>query len=317
MNLFEKRPLSPMLIGAEGPAFDSPDYLYELKLDGIRCLAYLSNGGVELVNKRGVIVTSIYPELRGIAVQTKGRCLLDGEVTVFSGGRPDFAAVQRRALLSNPVKTRIAADCLPANFTAFDILHHDGEDLIGRPLEERKEILAKAVADSPQLAVSRVIEHRGTALYKLTEEQGLEGIVAKRRGSLYFPGKRTKDWIKCKNLQDEDFVVCGYLRKAPGVVSLILGQYQGEELVYQGHVTLGVSQDTVQRVNALAHTDTPPLPVPPGNEAAVWVVPGLACTVRYMERTASGAMRQPVFKGIRNDKRAKDCLQANKAGGPS
>lgn len=307
MSLFEKRPLSPMLIGAEGPAFDSPDYLYELKLDGIRCLAYLSGSSVELVNKRGVIVTSIYPELRGIAAQAKGRCLLDGEITVFSRGRPDFAEVQRRALMTNPVKARIAADRLPANFTAFDILHYDGEDLIDRTLEERKAILAKAITDIPRLAVSRVIEHHGTALYKLTEEQGLEGIVAKQRGSLYYPGKRTREWIKCKNLKDEDFVVCGYLRKSPGVVSLVLGQYRGGELMYQGHVTSGVSQDAMRRVDALARIGAPPFPVPPGNDGAVWVAPELACTVRYMERTANGAMRQPVFKGIRDDKPVAEC----------
>lgn len=309
MSLFDKRPLAPMLIGAEGPAFDSLDYFFELKLDGIRCMAYLADGKVELVNKRGLNVTPIYPELWSIAMQARGRCVLDGEIIVFSEGRPDFAEVQRRALMSNPVKVRIAADRLPASFTAFDILHYQGKDLIGRPLEERKAVLTSAVAESPRLAISRVIQRQGTALYQLTVERELEGIVAKRRDSLYFPGKRTKSWIKCKNLKDEDFVICGYIRKPGGVVSLVLGQYFEGMMTYQGHATLGVSSDTVRLVDALPHVEAPPFPILPGNEAAVWVEPELVCTVRYMERTASGAMRQPVFKGLRDDKRPEECIR--------
>lgn len=308
MSLFDKRPLPPMLIGAEGEAFDSPDYLYELKLDGIRCLAYLSpSGSVELVNKRSVIVTGIYPELRSIAMQIKGQCVLDGEITVFSDGKPDFSEIRRRSLMSNPFKIRIAADQLPVNYTAFDILHYKGEDLISRPLEERKDILSSAVTDSPRLAVSRIIEEHGTALYGLTVQHGLEGIVAKRKGSLYFPGKRTKDWIKCKNLQDDDFVVCGYIRKEKGVVSLVLGQYQDGRMIYQGHVTLGVSSSDFRRIEALPERKRPPFDIPPGNEYAVWVRPKLVCTVAYMERTASGSMRQPVCKGLRDDKSPEEC----------
>ena len=310
-DLFDRRPLSPMLIGADGPAFDSPDYLYELKLDGIRCVAYLDPAGhVELLNKRALNVTAIYPELRGICKQVKARCILDGEVTVFVDGKPNFAQIQRRALMSNHTKIRIAAQQAPVNFTAFDILYLDGTELPGHPLEERKHALNLAVSDSPALAVSRVIEEHGTALYRLTEQQGLEGIVAKRRGSLYYPGKRTKEWIKCKNMKDDDFVVLGYIQKHGGVTSIIVGQYQGERLLYRGHVTLGVSSEGMRRIEAMERLPGPPCAVPAGNKDAVWVVPELVCTVKYMELTANGSMRQPVFKSLRDDKRPTECKTA-------
>ena len=310
-DLFENRPLSPMLIGEEGAAFDSPDYLYELKLDGIRCVAYLDPKAksVELLNKRALNVTALYPELGDVCRQAKGRCILDGEISVINNGKPDFSEIQRRALMSNRTKVQMAAQRLPVNFTAFDILYMDGKELLDSPLEERKHTLSLAVSDSPTLAVSRTIEGQGIALYNLTEHQGLEGIVAKRMGSLYYPGKRTKDWIKCKNMQDDDFVILGYIHKGSGVTSLVLGQYHAGEIVYKGHVTLGVSSEGMQRIEQCGKLPAPSCPVPAGNENAVWVRPVLVCTVKYMELTSSGSMRQPVFKGIREDKRPEDCVE--------
>ena len=306
-DLFAAKALSPMLIGAESEAFDSPDYTYELKLDGVRCLAFLGPAGTELRNKRNLVVSPFYPELAEIYRQVKGRCILDGELTVIVDGKPQFSEIQRRALMSDPFKIKLAAGKAPVSFTAFDLLYRDGEELMGHPLEERQARLKQAVKESDRLAVSRVIEGQGKALYALTEQQGLEGIVAKRKGSLYYPGKRTKDWIKIKNLQDEDFVVCGYIRKSQGMTSLVLGQYRGGELVYKGHVTLGVSGSNYKRVTQAPRLSAPPFPVPAGNENATWIVPDLVCTVQYMERTAKGGMRQPVFKGLRDDKAPIEC----------
>lgn len=308
MSLFDTRDISPMLIGAESEAFDSPDYTYELKLDGVRCLAFLDpDGSVELRNKRNLLVSPIYPELSGINKQVKGRCVLDGELTVIVDGKPQFSEIQRRALMSDPFKIKLAATKFPVNFTAFDILY-DGKDLMAHPLEDRQERLKQAVRESDRLAVTRVIEGQGKVLYALTEQQGLEGIVAKRKGSLYHPGKRTKDWVKCKNLLDDDFVVCGYIRKGQGMTSIVLGQYRGGELVYKGHVTLGVAGGSYRRITSLPALSAPPYPVPAGNENAVWIEPRLVCTVKFMERTANGGMRQPVFKGLRDDKDALDCI---------
>lgn len=308
MSVFEDKTLSPMLIGRESQPFDSPDYFFELKLDGVRGLAYLGNS-TELRNKRNLRVTVTYPELAGIHEQVSRPCVLDGEIAAIIDGKPQFSEMQRRSILSDPFKIRLAAAKAPVCFTAFDILWLDGEDLTDCPIQERKELLAATVRETPRLAVSRMVEEQGRAFYRLTEEKDLEGIVAKRRDSLYYPGKRTKDWIKIKNLQDEDFVVCGYIKKPQGMTSLVLGQYRNGELIYKGHVTLGVSGSNYRIVTEAPKLKGPPFTVPSGNEDAVWVEPVLVCTVQYMVKSATGSLRQPVFKGLRDDKPPQACIE--------
>lgn len=314
-DIFEQKMISPMLIGTEGAAFDSPDYIYELKLDGIRCLAYLDDSGVELRNKRNLRVAHIYPELAKIHKQVKTRCILDGELLVMKDGRPYFAEMQRRSLMSDHFKISLAAAKLPVSFTAFDILYLGDSPVNELPLMERKNLLASTVQESDRLAVSRYIEEQGTALYRLAEENGLEGIVGKRKNSLYYFGKRTHDWIKSKNLLDDDFVICGYIRKEKGVVSLVLGQYgagmYGDGILqYKGHVTSGVGGADFERIAAAPAGKNPPFQiVPKGNENAIWLKNGLVGTVKYMEKTAFGGLRQPVFKGLRDDKMPGDCVE--------
>ncbi|WP_418427895.1 DNA ligase [Anaerotruncus massiliensis (ex Liu et al. 2021)] len=311
MDIFDEKNIRPMLIGEEAEAFDDPAYLYELKLDGERAIVYLDpKGETELRNKRNKRMLPIFPELSELHRQVKGRCILDGEYIVLKDGKPNFSEVQRRSLMSNPFKIRLAADKLPASFVAFDILYLDGKQLTDLPLTERKDILRRTVTESERMAVSRVVDRGGVELYKLTERAGLEGIVAKRRDSRYYFDKRTKDWIKCKNLLDDDFVVCGYIRKSDHMTSIVLGQYDGAALVYKGHVTLGVSGEAFRRIEGHRAVPAPPMDVPAGhgNDLAVWISPDLVCTVKFMERTANGGMRQPVFKGLRDDKKPSDCI---------
>lgn len=308
MDIFEQKSISPMLIGAEGPAFDSEDYIHELKLDGVRCLAYIDRNYLELRNKRNLRVAHIYPELSEIHRQVKHRCILDGELIVMRNGAPYFAEMQRRALMSDAFKIRLAAAKLPVSFTAFDILYDKDRPVNELPLMERKALLAATVMESDRLAVSRYIEEKGSTLYTLAEQNNLEGIVSKRKDSLYYFGKRTRDWIKAKNLKDDDFVICGYIRKEKGVVSLVLGQYGEGSLRYKGHVTLGVGGRDFERISNAPVSQTPPFDdIPGGHEQAVWLEPDLVGTVKYMEKTAAGSLRQPVFKGLRDDKAPKDC----------
>lgn len=309
MSLFDGRNIKPMLIGEESQAFDDPAWLYELKLDGERAIVYLDKSGVELRNKRNRKMFPLFPELGDLHKQIIKPCILDGEYVVIKDGKPNFSEVQRRSLMSNPFKIKLAAQAFPVSFIAFDILYYDGRDLLGLPLMERKALLQKVViTESDRMAVSRMIEGKGVALYALAEQQGLEGIVAKRRDSLYWPGKRTKDWIKCKALLDDDFVVCGYIIKSDHMTSLVLGQYDGSTLVYKGHVTLGVSGSSFKRIQAQERLQAPLMAIPEGhnNEKAVWIAP-MVCTVKFMERTANGGMRQPAFKGLREDKTPKEC----------
>ncbi len=310
MDIFDEKTVTPMLIGEMRDAFDDPNYIYELKLDGVRCFAYLDKTGVELRNKRNLRVSPIYPELDNVHKQIRKRCLLDGELVVIGkDGKPDFAEIKRRALMSNDFKIKLAADKLPVSFVAFDILYQDGNQLTDLPLMERKTLLEKAVKESERLAISRYIERNGTQLYALAEQQELEGVVAKKKDSRYFFGKRTNEWIKIKNLKDDDFVVCGYIEKENNVVSIVLGQYRADQLVYKGHVTLGISGDDFRLIQQQKRTDCPFSPAPKGNENAVWLAPSLVCTVKYMEKLENGSLRQPVFKGLRDDKAPEDCIE--------
>ena len=150
--------------------------------------------------------------------------------------------------------------------------------------------------ESERLAVSRVFDAgQALALFQLAREQGLEGIVAKKKDSLYFQRKRTKSWLKMKNLMDDDFVVCGWIPKDNHRTSIVLGQYDGGKLLYKGHVTLGVSGAAFDKINALLAPFRPPFDEPApagyGNEDARWVEPRLVCVVEYMHKAKNGGIR--------------------------
>lgn len=307
-DLWESKTVKPMLIGAEGEPFDSEDFLYELKLDGERCIAYLDKDRTILKNKRNVLMLPKVPELSEIHRNVNVRCILDGELAVIKDGKPDFFEIQKRSMMSNPVKIDMAAKKYPACFTAFDILYYDDHQVMDLPLTERKELLQKAVqSENSRFSVSRYIEKNGISFYNLAEQQELEGIVAKRKDSKYYLDRRTKDWIKIKYLQDDDFVVLGYVPKENSMNSIILGQYRNDALVYKGHVTLGVGGEPFRKIQALDKIACPFSEIPKGNENAVWVIPKLVCTVKYMMKTESGGLRQPVFKGLREDKAPEEC----------
>lgn len=308
-DIWETKNIRPMLIGTEGQPFDCDEYIYELKLDGERCIAYLDRDKTILKNKRNILMLPKVPELAEIHKNVNVRCILDGELAVIKDGRPDFFEIQKRSMMSNPVKIDMAAKKYPACFTAFDILYYENRQVTDLPLTERKELLQKAViSENGRFAVSRFIEKNGIQFYALAEQQELEGIVAKRKDSKYYFDKRTKDWIKIKYLQDDDFVVLGYVPKENSMNSIILGQYSNGQLVYKGHVTLGVGGEPFRRIKTLNKTDCPFSEIPKGNENAVWVTPELVCTVKYMMKTESGGMRQPVFKGLREDKSPEECI---------
>ncbi|MBU3171740.1 ATP-dependent DNA ligase [Clostridium estertheticum] len=308
MDIFENKNIKPMLIGENQEAFDSPDYIYELKLDGERCIAYLDKDVTELRNKRNMKMLAKVPELSKIHKQVKHRCILDGELIIIRDGVPDFYEIRRRSLMSNTFKIQLASSKLPASFTAFDILYYDDHSVTDLPLMQRKKLLEKVIKENERIAISRYIEEQGIKFYQLAKQNNLEGIVAKRKDSKYYLDKKTKDWIKIKYLLDDDFVICGYIHKDGGVISIVLGQYLNKELVYKGHVTLGLSTEDFQLIKATPQLSTQPFnELPSGNDNAVWILPRLVCIVKFMMKTANGGLRQPIFKGIREDKSPKDC----------
>ena len=308
MDLFGDKMIKPMLINDIVNPFNSSDYIYELKLDGIRCIAYLDETHTDLRNKRNDALLPRFPELANMNAFAKGKCILDGELIVIKNGVPDFFEVQRRSLMTDKFKIQLASDQYPACFVAYDILYINNKQITEMPLINRKKLLEAVVSEDIKLAVSRYVPEHGIELFNLAKQQQLEGVVAKVKNSKYYLDKRTKEWIKFKLLADKDFAVCGYIVKDDGMISLILGQYRGNNLLYKGHVTQGVKSDFATEYKCIKIENSPFRLTPSGNEKTVWLEPTLVCVVQYMPNDRN-MLKQPVFKGIRDDKTLIECQE--------
>lgn len=307
MDIFDKKGIKPMLIAEMVEPFDSNNHIYELKLDGMRCLAYIDDNGVDLRNKRDFKLLPRFPELEDVYKNIKYKCILDGELATIVNGVPVFSIVQRRSILNDPFKIELASKVNPATFIAFDIVYFNGKLVNDRPLMERKKLLEECfIEESSKIAYSRYIEKNGVKLFELAKQQKLEGIVAKKKDSLYWFGKETRDWVKIKVMTDEDYVLCGYILKPNNMTSFVIGQYDGDILVYKGHITLGASLRKLNEYKYSVINHSPFEYTPPGNESAVWLDPELVCTVEYMPDD-SIERRQAVLKGIRDDKLPMEC----------
>lgn len=302
-DLFNDKNISPMLLYQVKP-FDDEDYIYELKLDGIRCLAYLDAENTTLRNKRNKDVTDIYPELSGIHKCAKKKCILDGELVIFKDGKPDFYSLQARSLKSDTFKIKLAAKKMPVQFVAYDMIYIDGERITDKPLMERKELMAENLSESNDLSISRYIEKEGIAFFELAKKQGLEGIVAKKKYGKYYIGKRTREWVKIKVMQDEDVLICGYQPDEEGnVKDLVLGYYDDNKIQLRGKVYLGVSKQEREIIKKFAEKNylNEALFKEYSDKDIVWVKPILVGNVQYMHTTETGSMRQPVWKGLKTE----------------
>ena len=304
MDLFEDKNISPMLLHEVKEPFDDKGYIYELKLDGIRCVAYIEPKSVTLQNKRYKDVTETYPELLELSKCVKKRIILDGELVVLTDGKPDFYSLQRRSLMSDKFRIQLAARKNPVQFAAYDIIYYNGKDLTDKPLMERKAILSENVNEGNGLSISRYIEEKGIAFFELAKQQGLEGIVAKKKDGLYHIGEKTRDWIKIKVMQDEDLLICGYQPDESGnVKDLILGYYDDNGMMKcRGKVYLGISKEERKIIADFAKKNTVKKPWFDKYKNVVWLKPELVGTAHFMHKTESGGMRQPVWKGLRDDK---------------
>lgn len=315
-DAFTDKKLKPMLIGGRCGPFSDPDYFFEIKFDGERCLAYLDEKNTVLINKRGVKMLPKVPELSVLNKFIKKRCILDGELMVMKNGKPDFTEIQKRSLMANPLRIKIASERFPACFTAFDILYIGNKLVTNLPLFKRRELLQDNIIEQNRLfALSECFAGDGEKLYDFAASAELEGVVAKHRDSLYYPGKRTGEWLKIKYMLDDDFIILGYLNNddKASSVSLILGQLDPHgnivgNIVYCGHVTLGKRTAAMNEVKKLKKINKPRLKMPAGHDNAVFVEPSLVCTVEYMMRLSNGGMRQPIFKGLRPDKTPEECI---------
>jgi bifunctional non-homologous end joining protein LigD len=211
----------------------------------------------------------------------------------------------------------------PVHYIAFDLLFLEGHPLMEQPLWKRKNLLHAILKPSEAVQACEFIEADGKAFFQATCEHGLEGIMAKEKGSPYIPGRRSSSWLKIKRMRDCDFVVGGYSfggRRKELFSSLLLGLYDRGELIYMGHVGTGFSDSDLKRVySLLQQLHIPACPfrdVPRVQKFIYWCRPEVVCQVRYGEFTPDGKLRYPVFLGLREDKLAKDCVVTDAPGWP-
>jgi DNA ligase D-like protein (predicted ligase) len=305
--------LRPMLAITAEP-FDAQDYLFEVKWDGWRCLAFL-NGKTRLQSRNLRDITPAFPDLQAIhQLVDRPAMLIDGELVTFFEGKPSFIRLQRRVgrVHSNPTLIATA----PAVLIAFDLLYLDGVSLMNRPLDERRNLLERYVHPDAALQISETVAGQGRAFFEACRGMGLEGIVAKKCSSLYYPGKRTPNWKKIKALQRELFTICGYTltrQGQPRLKALALAAKVEDVWGFFGLVGTGLSVATATTLENLLKplrlTEPPrfawPVIPPPGLQ---WVEPLVVGEVEYLEITPDLKLRHPVWRGLQPDKRPEDCL---------
>lgn len=293
MDFFNDRKFVPMLLDEASVPFNDPDFIFELKFDGIRTLLFIGDGKITIQNKRGDILNSRYPELLSIKNNIKNKVIFDGELILMVDGKPDFSMLQKRSLLKDKMKINYYVDNYPVVFVAYDILY-ENEDLTHLSLLERKKILNK-YKDSDNFIKVIYIEKNGIDLFEEIKKLGLEGIVAKKKDSIYRINKRSNDWIKIKNLKDEDFYICGFKEdKDIAVASLLLGKKKGKSLVYAGRVTIGRKNPEYLIIKKVALNKHPDFL----KDGFVYINPTFKCTVVFMEKSRNDMLRQPVYKGL-------------------
>lgn len=291
---------------------------YEVKWDGIRAIAYVPGGSepVRATGRRVNEVTTRYPELSGLSgLLGEHRAVLDGEVVAFdAAGRPSFERLQQRMHVTPG--TALLRE-VPVTYLVFDLLYLDGHELFGVPYADRRRLLDGLRIDSGHVQTPPAFSGYSRAdaedLLRATAEQGLEGVVAKRLDSTYRPGRRSADWIKVKTFRTQDVVVIGWRpgqgRRAGGVGSLLVGVYDDTgALRFAGHVGTGFTDRILdETARLLADLELPRSPLsggpPPDVERdAHWVRPELVGEVAYTQWTGDGRLRNPVWRGLRDDR---------------
>ncbi len=304
-----------MLASLTDKPFSGAGWLFEPKYDGVRLLAFREGARVELYMRSGQEVTGRYPELvAALRALPLERFLIDGEiVAVDERGRPSFQRLQARMGLTRPADVERGRALVPVNAVFFDVLAVDGRDLRALPLSERKAVLALLLPARGVLSYGEHVPERGEDFFAASCKQQLEGIVAKKAESRYVGG-RSRDWLKIKCQQRQEFVIGGYTdpQGSRGYFgALHLGLYEGDRLVYVSKVGTGFDGKTLKqiwdRLVTLRRPTSPFAAGTPTGRGHHWVEPKLVGEVRYTEWTDDGGLRHPAFLGLREDKRPQDC----------
>ena len=307
MNIYQ-----PMMARTAEKPFNDSNWLFDIKWDGIRAIAYVGKD-LSLKTRNGKEIILKFPELRELTELTSN-VVLDGEIVILTEGLPDFQAVASRNQLQKPLDIQIQAARSPAIYIVFDILEAKGTSLIDQPLYERIVLLKKYLKPGRHVIQSEPIQEFGIDYYKAAIQKNLEGIMAKRRESTYQPGVRSPDWLKIKQVKTCDCVVFGYTlgtgNREGTFGALLLGLYDESKPVYVGRVGTGFSDQDLSKILerlAALKIDQPwfnELDIPPNSE---WVQPKLVAQIGYQEITKDKRLRAPRFQGFRDDKPALLC----------
>lgn len=291
MSLWHKT-FSPMLLNEIEKPFNSKDYLYEIKYDGIRVLIYVNSKEIRIINRNLNDMTYLFPELYVLKNKVNKDVIFDGEIICTDNGKPSFSKLQERLHLKdkNKIDNKVLSN--PITFIAFDILY-ENKNLINLPLIDRKKILNNYEDDNIFIK-SFYIEEKGIELFKKVQKLNLEGIVAKKKKGKYYIDTRCDEWIKIKNFKCENFFIGGYtIKKSMYVISIALGEYKNNDFYYVGSCSLSkkhilykdvINSKIVQ--NRFVNY----------NENINYIEPKLKIKINYMERTKDNHLRQPFVK---------------------
>jgi bifunctional non-homologous end joining protein LigD len=303
--------VEPELATLTRERFSDPDWIFERKLDGERCLAFTDSTGVRLMSRNQKTITPSFPEVAAaLATQRSGALdlIVDGEIVAFDGAQTRFERLQHRLGVLHPSEALLQA--VPVHYYVFDVMHADGRDVRPLPLRQRKELLAGSLEFRGALLSTEHRDRDGEAFYAQACRDGWEGLIAKRADAPY-RGGRSRDWLKFKCLSGQEFVVGGYTdpqRSRVGFGALLLGYHDANgSLVYAGKVGTGFDTATLRALGArLAgmERDSPPFGSGrvPGPAGVHWVEPRLVAQIGFAEWTDDGQLRHPRFEGLRDDK---------------
>lgn len=302
----------PMLARTANGPFSSKDWIFEVKWDGVRAISYI-NDELSIRSRNQKELKTVFPELQELK-QLTHNAVLDGEIIVMLDGNVDFQTVLKRIQVTSTREIKYMQQKNPALYVLFDILEKEGKSLTDKPLIERKQILKETVKEGKNVIVSVFVEDKGELYYNATLEKGLEGVIAKKKSSIYIQGARSSSWLKIKKIKECDCVIFGYTqgtgirRKTFG--ALVLGLYDKVTPVFVGKVGTGFTQKTLEKLSKELQklkVNQNTLEAVSIVEKIAWVKPLLVCKVRYQTITSDGKLRIPRFLELRTEKEPLDC----------
>jgi bifunctional non-homologous end joining protein LigD len=312
--------VKPMLARVGPLPRDDAAWAYEIKWDGVRAIAYSTPGELRVESRNLKEITAQYPELARLnRALGSHAAILDGELVAFDErGLPSFATLQRRMHVGSSAQAKRLVSATPVTYMIFDLLWLDGHSLIALPYSERRELLAALALDGERWQTPEHLTGSAADVLAATAEQGLEGIVAKRLDSPYVPGARNGDWIKIKNFGRQELVIGGWLpgegRREARIGALLVGVHDADGAFrYAGRVGTGFTDAELDRLakllEPLRREDSPFEAGEHPPRGAIFVAPQLVAEVEFSEWTAAGSLRHPSYKGLREDKDAREVVR--------